>query len=396
VSSPSAADAGSGRAPAGDASAREVVERIRRRGPIPFGELVELALYGPGGFFTSGGGAGRAGRDFVTSPTVGPLFGACVARAVDREWDRRGRPDPFLVVEAGAGDGRLALDVLRAAPACTPALHYVVVERSPVLRAAQADRLPLEPGAHLLGPSARAAGADPLVPLAGIGPVVSALSEVPAVDIDALVLANELLDNLPFDVVARDERGWSEVRVGVGPVGELVEVLLPAAPELAAWVAGVPAPPGTRLPVARAAVDWITTVTRRLPRATVVLVDYAAPWRELIARGGGWLRTYATHARGSGPLRDVGRQDITADVPIEMVEAAAARVGVRLTTCTQGEWLRGLGVDDLVAEGRARWEAGAAAPDLAALAGRSRVTEAAALLEPSGLGAHTVFELRAG
>jgi len=83
--------------------AATLVERIHRQGPIRFGEFVEVALYGPSGFFTRGGGAGRAGQDFVTSPEVGPLFGACVARAIDREWERLGRPDPFVVVEAGAG-----------------------------------------------------------------------------------------------------------------------------------------------------------------------------------------------------------------------------------------------------------------------------------------------------
>ena len=44
---------------------------------------MEGALYGDGGFFASGHGAGRDGRDFVTSPETGSLFGLCVARALD-------------------------------------------------------------------------------------------------------------------------------------------------------------------------------------------------------------------------------------------------------------------------------------------------------------------------
>src|SRR6478609_9250825 len=115
-------------------ASQRIVERIRREGPIPYDGFVEVALYGDDGFFTSGRGAGRAGRDFVTSPEVGPLFGACVARALDRLWDVLERPDPFLVVEAGAGNGRLAREVLRAAPRCSTALRYVLVERSAVLR----------------------------------------------------------------------------------------------------------------------------------------------------------------------------------------------------------------------------------------------------------------------
>src|SRR5687768_913076 len=90
---------------------------IERRGPIPFREVVELALYDPaGGFYATGGRAGRRG-DFLTSPEVGPLFGAVVARALDTWWDEARSPDPFVVVEAGAGVGTLARSVLGAAPA---------------------------------------------------------------------------------------------------------------------------------------------------------------------------------------------------------------------------------------------------------------------------------------
>ena len=111
-------------------------------------------------------------------------------------------------------------------------------------------------------------------------------------------------------------------------------------------------------------------------------------------RAGGWLRTYAGHARGGEPLTAPGTQDITIDVPIEMVRRAAARAGLELALeTTQAAWLAESGSTTLVAEGRARWQAGAAAPDLDALAGRSRRPEAAALTDPGGLGAHTVLRL---
>ncbi|MEX2048295.1 MAG: SAM-dependent methyltransferase, partial [Gemmatimonadota bacterium] len=112
------------------ALAEVLAERIHREGPIPFDAFVETALYGDGGFFDRGRGAGRANRDFVTSPEVGQLFGAVVARALDRWWEELGRPDPFLVVDAGAGRGRLAADVLAASPESAGAMRLVLVERS--------------------------------------------------------------------------------------------------------------------------------------------------------------------------------------------------------------------------------------------------------------------------
>ncbi len=65
---------------------------------------------------------------------------------------------------------------------------------------------------------------------------------------------------------------------------------------------------------------------------------------------------------------------------LEQLDAAAPFARVRADR--QAEWLAALGIDDLVAEGRRIWEAGAARGDLEALAGRSRVTEAAALDRP--------------
>ena len=371
-----------------------VEERIHREGPIRFGAFVELALYGPNGFFTRGGGAGRGGQDFITSPETGSLFGACVARALDAEWLRQGAADPFVVVEAGAGNGRLARDVLRAEPACAPALHYVLVERSAALREEQATRLALEPLADALGPARRRDPEEEPEPVGGLGPIVSALDDLPARPVDGVILANELLDNLAFEIVERTPTGWSEVRVGLDDDGGFCEVLIPAADDLLGWVKDLDLTVGTRVPVATGAVEWIVRAGQSLHHGSLILVDYMATWPELAKRSGGWLRTFAAHQRGSDPLGPPGTQDITIDLPLEMVHRAARRAGLTVTAqTTQANWLRRVGVGDLVAEGRAAWEAGAAAPDLAALAGRSRVTEAAALTDPAGLGAHTVLVL---
>lgn len=378
---------------------QQLVERIHREGPLPFDAFVETALYGAGGFFSSGHGAGRAGADFVTSPEVGQLFGALLARYLDGVWEELGRPDPFVVVEAGAGRGRLAADVLAAAPACAAALRYVLVERSEALRAAQRELLTVEPFDEALGPGVRDPD-DPsspdLVPVTGIGPIVAALDELPSIHVDGVVLANELLDNLPFRLVERTAEGWSEIRVGHD--GErFVEHGLPAAEHLAAeaeLVAASDVPVGTRLPVPIPAVEWLRGAAAVLRRGRLLLVDYAASGAELASRGqAGWLRTYRAHERGGAPLDAPGTQDITADLPVEFLVHAATRAGFTLRTdTTQAQWLRDLGLDDLVATARAEWDARAHVADLAALRHRSRVSEGSALTDPSGLGAHRVLE----
>ena len=107
-------------------------------GALRFDEFMRLALYGEDGFYiTTRAGGGRAGRrgDFLTAAEVGPLFGVLVGRYLDAEWDRIGQPNPFVVVDAGAGPGTLARSVLAATPHCRDALTYVTVERSASLRA---------------------------------------------------------------------------------------------------------------------------------------------------------------------------------------------------------------------------------------------------------------------
>jgi SAM-dependent MidA family methyltransferase len=370
-----------------------IVERIGREGPIGFDAFVELALYGEAGFFTRARGAGRAGRDFVTSPEVGSLFGALVARALDGWWRADGAPDPFLVVEAGAGRGRLAADVLAAAPDCATALRYVLVERSPALREAQRDLLEVEPFEDALGPVVRDEEDAP-IPVVGMGPIVTALDGLPAVPLDGVVLANELLDNLPFRMVERRDGTWWEVRVALDG-DALAESVVPASVELSTEADLVVSDPadGTRVPVPMALGAWLRECAGALRHGRLVVVDYVATAAELVERRQrGWLRTYRDHGRGTAALTAPGAQDITIDVPHEYLVHAAQRVGFRLELdLTQAEWLAGLGLDDVVADARREWDARAHIGDLEALRHRSRVSEGAALADPAGLGAHRVL-----
>jgi SAM-dependent MidA family methyltransferase len=322
-------------------------------GAVPFSTFVDVALYGPHGFYTDPAATGSAGRrgDFLTAPEVGPLFGAVVARFLDAEWARLDRPDPFTVVDAGAGPGTLARTVLAARPRCAGALRYVAVE----LSAAQRSRHPAD---------------------------VESSATLPDEPFSGVVLANELLDNLPFRLAVHDG-AWREAYVAAGPDGAFVEVLsapFDPVPSVLPATAGH----GARAPLQDAAAAWVAEAQRLVRRGSVVVVDYARPstptlvgleWRS-------WLRTYRGHQRGRHPLLDPGDQDITADVALDQLpEPDVAR--------SQAQFLRQWGIDELVEDGRRAWQSAAATPDLAALRMRSRPTEAAALLDPAGLGGFT-------
>jgi SAM-dependent MidA family methyltransferase len=354
---------------------------IERRGPIGFDEVMAIALYdAEHGFYATGGRAGRRG-DFLTSPEVGPLFGAVVASALDRWWEELGEPEVFSVVEAGAGPGTLARAVLAADPRCRGALRYVLVEGSPMQRAHHREHLDLElPEQAFASPPEPDEEIELATPPAPPGPIVVSLPALPRLPGPCVVLANELLDNLPFGLLEWHDGAWHEVRVGLER-GRLAEVLVPAPAEHPL------ASEGARVPTQRAAASWVREArTLAGHRGRVVAIDYCSTTEELASRPWTeWVRTYRGHARGSHPLAELGRQDITCEVAVDQLPPATRAV-------TQAEWLRQHGIDALVEAGRATWRERAHLGDLAAVRARSRVTEADALLDPAGLGAFQVLE----
>ncbi|MYI55823.1 MAG: hypothetical protein F4062_02130, partial [Acidimicrobiia bacterium] len=328
----------------------------------------------PGGFYESGGGAGRRTGDFLTSVEVGPLFGRLVAGLADRCWERLGRPGDFTLVDAGAGSGTLARSILAANPACAGALRYVLVERSGALRRAHEELIgrPPAPGARL-----------------------ESRADLPDGVPDGLIIANELLDNLPCRLFERTAEGWAEVFVRAGSPGRFVEELrpLPTADQDVAAGLAPGAPVGGRIPLAAAAVEWVGRALDTLRGGRLVVIDYTDTSASLAARPAWeWVRTYRSGVRGHEPLVDVGSADITVEVPLDQILAAHPGAEV----CDQAAFLRSLGIEEMVAEGRAVWHERAAIGDLAALEARSRIHEAEALCDVSGLGAFTVAVWRRG
>jgi NADH dehydrogenase [ubiquinone] 1 alpha subcomplex assembly factor 7 len=337
----------------------DVAARIRRaieeRGPIRFDEFMDLALYGPGGFYDRPP-VGPEGH-FVTSPHVHPVFAELLLRAVLDLWEQLGRPEPLELVEVGAGDGTLAADVIRLlGERQGPAVDYLAVERSPGARARLAE-LPVRVSEHVAdaGPSAA-----------------------------TVMFANELLDNLPFRRIRGTEDGVVEIRIDAGRT-RFVEVDVPCDGEIAELVAGQgPAlAPGQEAIVPIGALRFVDDLAATLRRGYVLLIDYSS------ARGpSSEVHGYRDHRVLADVLRDPGSSDITAGVDLGAIARRAEVRGLAsLGLASQGDALLALGFAEWNESQRARQRGllaeGEGGRATRVWEGRNR---ASLLVDPGGLG----------
>ena len=308
---------------------------IRDHGPITFAEFMQLALYGPGGFYEDPP-VGTHG-DFVTSPHVHPVFGAMLGEAAAQLSAILGEPEPIRIAEVGAGDGTLARQVLGALAGRD--VDYEAIDASAGARAT-------------------------LTAIEGVR-VGPALGDAPHV-----VIANELLDNLPF----RRVRGDREVRVGLD-VDRFVEVDV-------AWD-GDPYPSEHETIVPVGAFAFVDRLASTLTRGYALLIDYGE-----VGTPGGDIHGYRDHRVIEDVLADPGSTDITAGVDFALIASHAERRGlVAFPTVTQHDALLALGFEEWLKGEleRQTWQLDAreGLEAVRTWSGRSRAT---LLVDPSALG----------
>jgi SAM-dependent MidA family methyltransferase len=236
-----------------------LADRIRRLGPITFADFMRECLYHPvHGYYSKA--ESKRFADYYTSVDVHPIFARLLARQFAEMWESLGRPAEFTLVEAGAGVGRFASQVLDFCEAKLAvfydALRYVAVERS-ASRRAQAGV-----------PSKRHADAGHF----------TASTEVPAHIAAGCLFSNELVDALPVHRVVMDGGTMKEILVGLHD-GHFVDVLAPLSTCAISeyfGAQGISLCDGQHAEAGLEACDWISEVGRRLARGYVLMIDYCA------------------------------------------------------------------------------------------------------------------------
>ncbi|MCB2051994.1 MAG: SAM-dependent methyltransferase [Novosphingobium sp.] len=261
-----------------------------------------------------------AGGDFITAPEISQMFGELIGLWLADMWINAGRVEPVHYVELGPGRGTLARDAIRAATRYGLEARVHFVETSVTLKDIQ---LATVPGAiwH------------------------KDLSTIPA-ESPILLVANEFLDALPMRQLVMTEQGWRERLVGLegeGPDARFTFVVGRQPMDSAVPENRRQAEPGTIIETSPAAATVMYEVAGRLAGqgGAALFIDYGheAP------RTGSTLQAVRAH-RKVDPFSTPGQADLTTHVDFDAMASIAQSRGARwIGTTTQGNWLRGLGIE---------------------------------------------------
>lgn len=300
-----------------------IARLIENQGPLSIAQFMTLALHDPReGYYATRDPFGRSG-DFITAPEVSQIFGELLGLWLVQAWQDQGALAPARLVELGPGRGTLMADVLRAArvaPDFLAAIDVVLIESSPTLKAAQAERLK-DAGVHI---EWRGGWDEALV------------------DRPLFVLANEFFDALPIRQYVKTGRGWCERMVTLEN-GELAFALAPVP------AAGLVVPPergeaenGAVYETSPSGMAFTEEIANAIAAhgGAALIVDYGHDGIGF----GDTLQAVKAH-KFADVLDTPGEADLSAHVDFAALSAAAARGGARVYGPTaQGEFLDRLGL----------------------------------------------------
>jgi SAM-dependent MidA family methyltransferase len=280
-------------------------DEIAKSGPLSFADYMAQCLYHPelGYYARPEVPIVSKKGDFITSVSVGPVFGKLLAHRLHKFWLANGSPESFTVLEPGAHDGTLCLDILDTIKALNPkfdkAINYLVHEPLPVRRQFLQAKL------------------------GGKASVIATPGEAKA-KIGALV-ANEILDALPVPVYLKSGGQWHEALV-TSKESSLDWDTRPATPplpeNLAEGYVGE-GPPDLS--------SFLKPLAGVFNNALFIWIDYGLDEETLYhpARTAGTLRCYSKHQSSAHPLDNPGEQDLTSDVNFSAVEQCAGSLGFK-------------------------------------------------------------------
>jgi SAM-dependent MidA family methyltransferase len=280
--------------------------------------------------------------DFFTSASLGKDFGELIAVQLQEMWQNLGCPNPFYVVEMGAGNGQLAQDILgfiqNNNQQFIQALKYIIIERSPALRQVQQE---------LLKPFT-------------VDLTWKSWSEIADDSITGCFFSNELIDAFPVHLITKQQQQLQEVYLSLKQE-QLTQTIAPVSTTkideyfdlVGINLLEKEYPEGYLTEVNLNALDWLTTVTAKLQRGYVLTIDYGYTADKYYrpARSQGTLQCYYQHRRHNNPYVNIGYQDLTAHVDFTALQRQGKLCNLETLGFTQqGLFLMALGLGDRLNE----------------------------------------------
>jgi len=308
--------------------------KIELNGSISFSEYMEMALYEPGlGYYSAGLQKFGEGGDFVTAPQLGDVFALCLAKQVEQISNEAGT---YEIIEAGAGSGVLAADLLKALQNGRPPARYKILERSAYLRQVQRETLEQSVPQWM--------------------DRISWIDQPPQADWQGVFIANEVLDALTVDRFYCENGSIRQMRVVNGRDGftwDLASFPTAMEDQIQSALASLENPPpdgyqseiNTHLPA------WLKAVTASLKKGAALFIDYGYPRQEyyLPQRRTGTLICHYRHRAHDDPFVWPGLTDISASVDFTALAEAADSCGFEVSGYTsQAMFLLGCGLEDVI------------------------------------------------
>jgi len=280
---------------------REELRNFLQYGDLTFRDFMELALYHPElGYYARAENPVGKGRDYVTAPSLSPVFSFAIAGLV-REFLSRCEGAVSTIVDVGCGDGSLIRDIARQVGDG----KFFGVDRS-------LSRLDDSSPRNLVD-------------------FVQTIDQVPASDC-TLIFSNELFDAFPVARLVQRGEHLHELWVNERE-GELdwSEHEAPAPYDDYFAERGIALAEGQFADVSLEWELYYEDLSRRLTRGLIVTIDYGFAQQKLFhsrIRRFGTAAAYAQQRVTRDLLANPGEQDLTAHINFTDLESAGTRHGL--------------------------------------------------------------------
>lgn len=291
-----------------------IIEQMKQAGGcLSFAQFMQASLYAAGlGYYQSGSQKFGRGGDFVTAPELTPLFAYCLAEQCRQVLQHLSQEQvPAIILEFGAGSGRLAVDLLtKLENLDSLPQQYWILEPSADLRQSQQQLLQQH--------------------CPKILSQIKWLDSLPTAAFNGIIIANEVMDAMPVERFYDDGISLQQLLVAYQG-GEFVYQQQPADQALAnfaeqklqpyrrQWQTPYCSEVNLMLPA------WVNSLSEILKSGLALLIDYGYSRHEYYhpQRCQGTLMCYYKHHGHDNPLILSGLQDISAHVDFTLLAEGA-------------------------------------------------------------------------